>query len=35
MKWTEDKDRILKRNYAKGDLEQLAERLGVTLLAVK
>ncbi len=35
MKWTEDKDRILKRNYAKGDLEQLAERLGVTKLAVK
>ena len=31
---TPDEDRILKQEYAAGDLEELAERLGVTTVAV-
>ena len=35
MTWTQDHDNILRRNYPGGDLGALADRLGVTLAAVK
>lgn len=35
MTWTQHHDNILRRNYPGGDLGALADRLGVTLAAVK
>jgi hypothetical protein len=35
MNWTTQRDNILRRNYPCGDLSALADRLGVTVTAVK
>ena len=35
MKWTDKMDALLRRHYAKGDVMELALRLGVTVCAVK
>lgn len=35
MTWTPHHDNILRRNYPSGDLSALADRLGVTVTAVK
>ena len=35
MTWTPHHDNIMRRNYPSGDLSALADRLGVTVTAVK